>query len=53
MELCDKYIHEIAKEMFVLSKCSICYSSKKNCNKSIYKLIHKLLYIRKIKTKNK
>lgn len=47
-------IHKIAKEMFVLSKCSICYSSKKNSNKSIYKLIDSLkTYKKNIKTKRK
>jgi predicted Zn-dependent peptidase len=37
-----KDINEIAKEIFVVSKCSLCYSSKKNSNKSIYKLMRSL-----------
>ena len=45
-------IYKIAKEMFVLNKCSICYSSKNNINKKIYKLIKTLQY-KKIKTNRK
>lgn len=42
-------IYKLSKEMFVLNKCSICYSSKHNINKKIYKLMKTLRY-KKIKT---